>query len=151
MKNKYAIVAVVVLIVLSLVVVFGMNRSNSADGDQTEQVLQTEEEIADVDSSVLVSLEPLTGGREVVITVENPPTGTELISYQITYEEETKGPQGAIGEVDLDTLEAEVTLGTCSSGTCVYHDVVGDVELLLTFEGEYGKQKFEKKYSLSSE
>ena len=148
MKQKYAIVAVVVLVVLTGLVVFGMNRSSSKDAQGTEQVLEESETIPDVDSSVEVTLTPQNGGKEVVIAVENPPEGTDTIEYQVTYNEKTKGPQGAIGEIDMDELVADVTLGTCSSGTCVYHDVEGDVELLLTFEGTYGKQKFEKSYSL---
>lgn len=149
MKQKYAIIAVVVLVVLTGLVVFGMNRSSGKDAQGTEQVLETSETIPDVASSVEVSLTPQKGGKEVVIAVKNPPKGTSAIEYQITYNEKTKGPQGAIGEVDLDSLKADVTLGTCSSGTCVYHDVDGNVDLLLTFDGSYGKQKFEKSYSLS--
>jgi hypothetical protein len=149
MQKKYAIIAVAVMIVLTVAVVFGMKGKSKDSTAQTQQVLETGETIKDVDSSVEVSLTPQKAGHEVLIAVKNPPSGTKTMEYQITYNEKTKGPQGAIGEIDPDKLTADVTLGTCSSGTCVYHQVDGNVDLLITFEGSYGKQKFEKSYSIT--
>jgi len=56
-----------------------------------------------------------------------------------------------IGTIALNS-ESEylkkITLGTCSSGKCVYHEVVGKIKVSLKFTGSYGEKIFEKEYEL---
>jgi hypothetical protein len=42
----------------------------------------------------------------------------------------------------------KIVLGTCSSGTCRYHNIVGDVKVFMKFTGDYGSKVFEKEFSL---
>jgi hypothetical protein len=152
LKNKKALAAsVAVLIVIILGGVYYFTSSQSKQ-NQVKDVLQNEEAIPTVDASVQVSLKTLTGKKEAELTVKGIPSGTKTIEYELAYDAEGQGPQGAIGTVELKRGESffskTVTLGTCSSGTCVYHKVVGSIKLSLRFSGSYGERIFEKEYDL---
>ena len=152
LKNKKAVIASVVVLVLIVggVVFFALTK-NTAKKSQTEDVLSNEQAIPKVDSSVKVSLEALSGKKEVELTVSGIPSGTSSVEYELSYDAQGQGPQGAIGTADLHgerTLSKKITLGTCSSGTCVYHTVVGGIKLSLLFNGGYGQKIFEKEYDL---
>ncbi|MBI2051867.1 hypothetical protein HYT33_03850 [Candidatus Roizmanbacteria bacterium] len=151
--NKKLLVGIgIVVVVLILSGVFVLSRVKSSKQEEPLEELENEEVIPTVDSSVVVSLEPTRGNREVVLTVKNIPSGTRRIEYELSYDARGQGPQGAIGSVELKkgqrSLEKTITLGTCSSGTCVYHDVVGEIRLSLKFMGTYGERIFEKEYRL---
>ena len=57
-----------------------------------------------------------------------------------------------IGTMTIDggkkEVEKQLTLGTCSSGTCVYHKVEGKIQLTLKFSGDYGQKLYEKEHEL---
>ena len=152
LKNKKAVIALIVVVVLVLGGgAYFMTTRNAAKKQQAEEVLNNQEAIPTVDSSVLVSLKALTGKKEVELSVSGIPSGTKSVQYELSYDAQGQGPQGAIGNADLhgeSTLSKKVTLGTCSSGTCVYHTVVGAIKLSLLFEGSYGQKSFEKEYNL---
>ena len=80
------------------------------------------------------------------------PPGTQTVEYELSYQEKEKGLQGVLGTVTLDENQTEfdkqITLGTCSSGRCVYHEVVGKVKATLKFSGSYGDKIFEKEYEM---
>ncbi len=117
--------------------------------------------IPTVDPSVDVGLETVRKG-EVRLTIANAPEGTRSIEYEVTYDARNPGgeqgviPQGAIGKCSKSgkiwecksTNQENIILGTCSSGTCIYHNVVGKVKVLLKFTGSYGQRIFEKEYEL---
>ncbi len=165
LKNKkvLAIGVVVFLAVLSIVYFVVSNQSKNKEA---LEALENEEVIPTVDASVIVNLRPAKKSGEVTLTVKNAPNGTKSIDYELTYDAlSTEGtgenvPQGAIGKCynTKDTRDwtckqqAEsgeaITLGTCSSGACVYHKVVGPIKVTLGFEGSYGKKIFEKEYDL---
>ncbi|MGB9707208.1 MAG: hypothetical protein ACPL1D_00430 [Microgenomates group bacterium] len=108
--------------------------------------------IPTVDNSVKVSLTSTMEGKEVLLLISNIPPGTNSIDYELSYQTVKQGLQGVIGTINLKNNENEIkkkiTLGTCSSGTCVYHEVVGKINLSLKFIGDYGEKIFEKEYSL---
>lgn len=152
LKNKKAVIASVVVVILVVVgiVLFTVSQ-NAAKKQQADEVLNNEEAIPTVDSSVQVSLKALSGKKDVELTVKGIPNGTESVQYELSYDAQGQGPQGAIGTAELHgerTLSKKITLGTCSSGTCVYHTVVGGIKLSLLFEGGYGQKSFEKEYDL---
>lgn len=111
---------------------------------------QTEEVIPTIDSSVKVDLISKTPGREVSITIASIPAGTQTVEYSLSYATKQQGIQGVIGTVHLEpnqsTYKKDLVLGTCSSGTCVYHQVEGKITLNLKFSGSYGSKIFEKEY-----
>ncbi len=91
---------------------------------------------------------------EAKLIISRYPSGTQSISYQLSYQAKEKGIQGVVGTIDMlqqqGTYEKQITLGTCSTGgTCVYHDVQGPVSLSLTFNGSYGEQYFERQFRLN--
>lgn len=139
-------VIILVLIVSKLFMKTGGSGTNVIS--PTEMV---EEVIPTVDSSVVVKLESATNGREVVLTIDNVPSKTTSIDYELSYQTEKQGLQGVIGTIKAEeskSYEKKLTLGTCSSGTCVYHQVVGPIKLNLRFTGEYGEQVWEKEVTL---
>jgi hypothetical protein len=162
-KKKLGITVVVLLVVIGIVYFIV---ANQAKNKQALEALENEEIIPTVDASVIVELKAAKKAGEVTLTVKDAPKGTKSIEYELTYDAmSTEGtgekvPQGAIGRCynksgtqnwnckqQQESGEA-ITLGTCSSGTCVYHKVVGPIKVTLSFEGSYGKRIFEKEYDL---
>ncbi|PIS15857.1 hypothetical protein COT62_01485 [Candidatus Roizmanbacteria bacterium CG09_land_8_20_14_0_10_41_9] len=149
-KKKIAVIGGVA--VFSIIVVLVFLQSRNMKKIPPKAVIPTEELIPTVDSSVRVDLKTKIPGQEVTLTVEGIPNGSESFEYSLSYETKQQGTQGVIGTVVLDasssSYEKDITLGTCSSGKCVYHEVVGKVMLSLKFVGSYGERIFEKEYSL---
>lgn len=137
----------IVLILVGTLVFRGRSSSqkNTSSTEPTEAVIPT------VDTSVQVSLTSSSGGKEVALNIKGIPLGTQTIDYELSYQTKQQGLQGVIGTITL-TNESEyqksITLGTCSSGKCVYHEVVGKIKLSLKFTGSYGDKIFEKEYGL---
>jgi hypothetical protein len=148
LNKKFYIGGLVVLIILVVgVFLFSrkqVNKQTTGDTSPTDQILPT------VDSSVTVSLTSQTGNKELLLKVSNLPSGTQSVDYELSYQTAQQGLQGVIGTVtnEGNSFEKKLTLGTCSSGTCVYHQVVGKIKLTLKFTGDYGEKIFEKEYEL---
>lgn len=132
-------------------VVFVLNQRNTAS-KKVEVPLPTAELIPTIDSSVIVDLLPKVAGKEVVLKIENIPIFTQSIEYSLSYETKKQSMQGVIGTVNITksetSYEKSILLGTCSSGRCVYHEVVGPIKLSLKFSGSYGEKIFEKDFNL---
>ena len=151
-NQKVVIGGVIAVLVLVVGSVFLLNRGSSDSEGQGESSIENEAAIPTVDASVKVALEALPGGKEVLLTVNGLPSGTKTLEYELSYDARNQGPQGVITQpIDVSgqhSYEKKITLGTCSSGTCVYHDVVGDIRLSLKFTGTYGQRIFEKDFPL---
>lgn len=148
LNKKIYIGGLIVLVVLVMgFFVFGRKQANKSaveDTSPTDQILPT------VDSNVKVSLTSQTGNKEMLLKVSNLPKNTQSVDYELSYQTAQQGLQGVIGTVtnEGDSFEKKLTLGTCSSGTCVYHQVVGKIKLTLKFSGDYGEKIFEKEYGI---
>ncbi len=151
-KQKKILMAVSILLVLLLIIFLGFFQKKKPKNSEITQVVPTEATIPTVDSSVQVELLPKIIGKEVLLKVSNIPTGTKSFEYSLSYETRQQGIQGVIGTVNLtenETIyEKQLTLGTCSSGQCVYHEVIGPIKLSLKFVGDYGEKIFEKDYQM---
>lgn len=131
--------------------------------DETQnQVIPT------VDASVKVNLTPIKKG-EVSLTVENVPSGTKSIDCEFTYDakntnaDEGSGvvSQGAIVKcAEIDGLwqcgepsgnSRKIILGTCSSGVCRYHNIVGPIRVSMKFSGSYGEKLFDKEFTINND
>jgi len=152
--------------IIAVVVVFGawfvVNNNNKNKDLGTESVLENEPTVAPVDSSVVVNLKNSVKKGEVLIEVKNAPDGTKKAEMELTYnrekrpEDETDSdiiPDGVLAGCDFKSgqkscIKEGITLGTCSSGVCRYHTVVGKIKLSIIFSGSYGERSFEKEYSL---
>ncbi len=161
-KQKKIIIGVACAVVLVFGIWFTLNANNKNKGQDTESVLQNEPTIAPVDSSVVVNLKNATKKGEVIIEVKNVPEGTKKAEMELTYnrekrpEDETDSdiiPDGVLAGCEFKSgqkscIKEGITLGTCSSGVCRYHTVVGKIKLSIIFSGSYGERSFEKEYKL---
>ncbi|MBI5123267.1 hypothetical protein HZA75_05410 [Candidatus Roizmanbacteria bacterium] len=118
--------------------------------NKSEQVVLTDAVIPTIDSSVKISLAPLTGRKEVMLSIKNMPKNTNSLEYILSYETREGGLQGVNSTTEIigNDFEKKITLGTCSSGTCVYHNIKDKIKVELVFKGNYGKKIFEKEFSL---
>lgn len=162
-NQKMMIIGGVILVVLLVAGIFVFNsrqskQRTSSDGLPEDSIIPT------VDGSVVVELEQGAKKGEAILTIKNAPNGTRGIEYTISYDaESTEGeggpvPQGAIGKCTKDgnvwqcgepsAAGRKIVLGTCSSGVCRYHKIIGDVRVSLKFSGDYGERIFEKDYEI---
>lgn len=106
-----------------------------------------------VDKSVIVNITADSFKREMTLTIDNIPEGTEFIEYDIQYIPETGLLRAVIGKIVVSGQKSitkkGITIGTCSQGgRCVYEKGVNSVHAILTFLGSYGEKIFEKKFQL---
>jgi hypothetical protein len=122
----------------------------ATNNNKNEQVTPSEAIIPTVDSSVKISLTPLTGKKEVMLSIKNMPKNTNSLEYILSYETREGGLQGvnSTAEIIGSDFEKKITLGTCSSGTCVYHNIKDKIKVELVFKGDNGDRYFTKEYAL---
>lgn len=150
-KNKMVVIGVLVILVVAIVAFMLLGNRNEPVVEEELTAEEMEEApIPTVDPSVKVDVKAVNNDREVEITVSNAPKGTESIDIELSYETADKGLQGAIGAIMVKDGGGtkKITLGTCSSGTCVYHNVTSDIKVYLKFNGDYGEQIFEKNFTI---
>jgi hypothetical protein len=149
-KKGFLIIGAVLFFLIIFIIISSLTKKEKVAPNSL--ITPTEGIIPTIDSSVKISLKPLIEGKEIMLTIENIPEKTQLIDYELSYQTAKQGLQGVIGTIDLSKnekkYEKRITLGTCSSGTCVYHQVVGKIRLTLKFTGDYGEKIFEKDYQL---
>ena len=146
-KKSYIIGAVLLVLLTTVFFVFGRKQAPKEIINETSEI---EELIPTIDSSVKVSLDSVAGSKELLLKVDNLPSNTKSVDYELSYQTAQQGLQGVIGTItnEKDSFEKKLTLGTCSSGTCVYHQVVGKIKLTLKFTGGYGEKIFGKEYEI---
>lgn len=118
--------------------------------NKNEQIIPTDVVIPTIDSSVKISLTPLAGRKEVMLSIKNMPKNTNSLEYILSYETIEGGLQGvnSTAEITDSDFEKKITLGTCSSGTCVYHNIKDKIKVELVFKGNNGDKYFTKEYAL---
>lgn len=153
-KDKRIAVAAVVLVIILLIGALSMRKGKAgllttSGGDEN---LPTSEILPTVDASVLVGLTANKKKSDVTMSIKNMPTGTKTLEYELSYNTEGDIPKGtAASPIDVSAqsdFEKTITLGTCSSGTCVIDKVVGKIKVTIKFEGSYGKRLFEKDFEI---
>ena len=143
-KQKKVLIGSIIAVVFVFGTWFVVNNNNKNKDLGTESVLENEPTVAPVDSSVVVNLKNAVKKGEVLIEVKNAPedeTDSDII------------PDGVLAGCDFKSgqkscIKEGITLGTCSSGVCRYHTVVGKIKLSIIFSGSYGERSFETEYSL---
>lgn len=118
--------------------------------NKNEQMVPSEGVISTIDSSVKINLIPLRGRKEVMLSIKNMPKNTNSLEYILSYETVEGGLQGvnSTAEITGSDFEKKITLGTCSSGTCVYHNIKGKIKVELVFKGDNGDKYFTKEYKI---
>jgi hypothetical protein len=149
-KEKKVIVFFVFLLFFLLLIWFVYAKKNYQSRQNQGLITPTSESLPLVDSSVKVELMPLNSNREVNLKITNIPKETNEIEYVITYETKNGALQGvnSTAKVNGTVFERKITLGTCSSGTCVYHQVKDKIKVELLFKGGYGEKYFTNEYDL---
>lgn len=161
-KNKKVIGLVVLSVIVIMAVAWGIIASRSSRSSADGDLIENEEVIPTVDSSVKVELTEGDKKGEVTISIKNAPAGSKKAEIELNYnrkrqpQDETVDdeiPDGALSSCTFkggsrNCTKEGITLGTCSSGVCRYHQVVGKIKLTITFEGSYGKRLFTKEYEL---
>lgn len=118
--------------------------------NNNEQTAPLDGVVPTVDSSVKINLTAEAGKKEVLLSIKNMPLNTTGLEYILSYETVEGGLQGinSTAEITKRDFEKKITLGTCSSGTCVYHNVKGKIKMELIFKGNNGDKYFTKEYEL---
>jgi hypothetical protein len=118
--------------------------------NKNEQIAPSDGVIPTVDSSVKINLTALTGKKEILLSIKNIPTSTTSLEYILSYETAEGGLQGvnSTAEIIGSNFEKKITLGTCSSGTCVYHNIKDKIKVELIFKGDNGDKYFTKEYQI---
>lgn len=145
------IVGITVIVGILLIIRGRSGQSANAIQNSSQSLSQGDAPVPTVDSSVSVDLQQKVLNKEVVLAINHVPDQTTSIDYSLTYNTKKQNAQGVIGTINVTDVSQEydkqITLGTCSSGTCVYHDVVGPITVSLQFNGPYGQKVFEKAFS----
>jgi hypothetical protein len=148
-KNKNAvIVGVIILVLVGAGLLLTRGGDSAGDGANKRTTLPDVEVFPTVDASVIVKLEPDKLMQNVTLSVDNYPASTSSLEYELSYDALVDGepiPKGVIGTIEVDgeeTISKEITLGTCSSGTCKYDDGIKSIHVTLKFVGSYGAKLF---------
>ncbi|PIY72367.1 hypothetical protein COY87_01295 [Candidatus Roizmanbacteria bacterium CG_4_10_14_0_8_um_filter_33_9] len=154
MKNSQKKIVIILLLVIILVIGFILvNISNKkTEKKPVNNQVETESVVPTTDASTVATLNSSNGGKEVILKIEGIPNNTVSVDYELSYSTKQQGFQGVIGTISPDNtekvFEKKITLGTCSSGKCVYHEVVGVIKTTLKFSGDYGVKILEKEFTL---
>ncbi len=152
LKNRQIQIAIVIIVAVVGVGAFAMTRIGGRGGEDNESSILPQNEIyPTVPDTVHVDLTSDSKKQEVTLTISGIPKGTEFIEYELSYEAKGGLPKGVIGTIEPDgesTVDRQITLGTCSSGTCVYDKGVNTIKVTLRFDGEKGTQIFEEEFEI---
>lgn len=153
-KNKKILIVLVIVSVLfigSVVLKVKSSQQKKMTKEVAkEEILPESEILPTVDSRVLVNLTSK-DKKEATLTIKNIPSGTSIIDYELSYLASGNLPKGVVGTVDVEgknSVERKITLGTCSSGSCVYDQGITSIKVNLKFEGDYGSQLFDKEFKI---
>jgi len=156
MKNKKIIIiisATVILIILILVL-FRINQIKKNANIKIVPSVTNEIPMPTLSDSFIVDLVGTNNNKKIKLTLSGIPKTTTSIEYSLSYQTKQQGLQGIIGTIELTDNKTEYTLerdlGTCSSGTCIYHTVEGKIMVELKLSGKYGESLFNKEYSLTN-
>lgn len=139
---------VVILIIAGVSLLISKSSSSKQADEKTSVFEEPEEVIPTVDSSVTASIK---GKTEAVITLKGILDGTEIVEYELSYNTKSGSIEGVFGSIEpagKKTIDEDVTFGTCSSGVCRYHEIVGPVHGSFKFSGSYGERLLEKEFNL---
>jgi len=154
MKNKKIALIIVALLILitSILIIVRLNNNKAINNIKPTPSVVSEKPFPTLDSSFKVDLVGMNNNKKIKLTMFGIPKSTESIEYSLSYQTKQQGLQGIIGTIELKKNESDFVLerdlGTCSSGTCIYHTVEGNITVELKLSGKYGESLFSKDYSL---
>lgn len=148
-NKKKMVIGGIILAVLLLAgywMFIGRNKNTNKD----VQEVTDDAAIPTIDGSVKINLTASNGKKDVLLSIKNIPKKTTDLEYILSYETIEGGLQGvnSTAEIVGSSFEKKITLGTCSSGTCVYHNVKGKIKVELIFKGNGEDKYFTKEYEI---
>jgi hypothetical protein len=159
LSKKVYIVGTVLLITIASLVFFLYFSRQTKTQTKVESGQFSEEEddfdaIPTTEKNVQTSLEFINQKQKLKVGIVGIPGGTKMMDYELTYSTSNQGVQGVIGQAtpkeDGGTFDSdhefEITLGTCSSNVCTYHDLTGSIAVTIKFEGAYGAKLYRNEY-----
>lgn len=161
-KKKMMLIGGIVFLVLLLGAYF-MFAGKKTQQSSSNEAIPTNTVIPTIDDSVLVDLRRGNIKGEAILSIKNAPAGTTAIEFQFSYNAQVPGEpnaalQGAVGnctetqgvwECGEDSPTGrKIVFGTCSSGVCRYHNIIGKIKVSLLFKGSYGEKIYEKEFEI---
>lgn len=141
-----AIAVILVFIGSSLLIL--NNKNNTSSTTETDEDVS----LPKADPNIKVDLSPKDPGKTVLLSISSLPNNIQTIEYELTYKTADNKSEGLFGIIKLNSgensVERELTLGTCSSGVCKYHQVEGKGKLTIKFDGSKGASRFQKEFDL---
>jgi len=149
-KTRKILIIFILFFFVTILSLWVYSRKNYSSSRKQNLIKPTSSILPPIDPSVKVNVIPLNLNREIKLTITHIPAGTHEIEYIISYETKDGGLQGvnSTAQIEGDRFEKKITLGTCSSGSCVYHQVKGKIRVELSFRGDYGEKYFTHEYDL---
>lgn len=148
-KEKPFLIVVVFLIVVLSLGGFYIIKNNSS-GNTEEEATPTPV-LPPADPNIVVVLKPMPLTHEVELSISNFPSDVESIEYELIYKTPQKN-EGLTGTIKISgekSVTRTITIGTCSSGKCVYHNPIdGKGTLTLKFNAKSGASRFQKDFQL---
>lgn len=145
----FFVVALIIVLIFAGGVFVLRSGKNSQGSTATPSVTSF---LPPADPNIKVDLKPINEGRIVILSLADIPGDTISIEYELTYVTENGLPKGVLGTTKLEpgqkSVEREITLGTCSSGKCVYDENVEKVTVTLKFNTSSGASRFQKEYNI---
>jgi len=150
MKKNVIVIVVGILVLVGIAGGLYLSQKKPQVAEAPKQKIEVGA-IPTVDASTLVTLTSDTASKQVILKSTNIPNGTTSVDYELSYDTKSQGKQGALGTItDIagGSFERKILLGTCSSGHCVYHEVISAIQVTLKFTGDFGEKILSKEFSL---
>ncbi len=145
---KIGIAVLIIVVIVAPVVLFLNSRKNTNTGTAGEEPTPF---LPEADPRIQVELTPKDPGKTVLLKVSRLPKDINSLEYELKYKADSKS-EGVFGLIKLDSgedsIEREITLGTCSSGVCKYHNVTSKGQLTIKFNSSKGASRFQKEFDL---
>lgn len=145
-KNKWAvagIIAVIVVIIIAGMIFIQNKKTTKAPVVETSP---EERGIVMKPEDIGLVLTPNAAGTEVAMKIGDVSKFTHF-DYEMNYDAIMDGEsvsRGAIGSGDVKpgetSINREITIGTCSSGTCKYDKGVTKIAFIITLQLKNGKK-----------
>ncbi len=151
---KKIILAVFIVLLISIGLIFYVKTRFVSKPEEETFVPIPTVVLPTVSESIKVNLISRNTNKSVDLSIEGLSSDILSVEYELTYETGTGLPRGVLGTINLKEGEkninkTDITLGTCSSGKCVYDTGVTSVNLSLKFNFSSGQSSvFQKNYSL---
>ena len=131
------VVVIVVLAIIGFLVIKNQKGASPTDSPTTKNRVREEINVLPVPDRPVVTLDPTSDGRSVVLTIKQLKKEASTVEYELEYQAGTL-LQGAFGQLNLSPLPAQtkILLGSCSAGgACTYHKEVKGGKLLTRYQG----------------